>query len=234
MTSLRIIPALRKAPADIEVAYRWTSDELASSRTLARNFLALRVELPPRLLDFADRLLGCADDHLYASSGIEVIDDYADQKYGFSHHEAKSAALSLCGNALAELAIGITPVEIATCREQCFHHDEVQSEQQAYFALILAQTKPLAFHSMGAELNLEAGDLLVFDAQQPHALIRQGETTYKDVAGADLSHRFVFALGAVPLTRQLRKHLGMRIKKPSTNWRAMRHVEYSENSGEFA
>lgn len=234
MTSYITYQHLTDAPAHVYVPLWLEQSDLSHVRSLARSTLKLSVPVPGGLAQNASMLLASDRHELFASYGInplsdgETYDDLAPTK------EEMVAANNACAVVKELVGTSIESLTVATCREQSFHHDEVNSSTHAYIAWVLDSSHPMSFHTRGACIDLKPGDLIIFDAHNPHALLRTGVSEFADDFFDATNYRFVFALGIIELTPALYKLLDMEVLPvPVEDVRWMRNVDYSEATGEY-
>ena len=208
----------------LRVPFRWNDCGLVSVRTAAQGFLSWRAPVPLALATLAERLLK-PDMHehfphdatknlcptWFGSRGIDIPESA----------QLASMLKAACPEYAALPRGSHKDMDIALCREVSFHWDDVLSDNRLYLAWALGMSAPLVFHNQGRVQVLTPGDVIVFDAQTLHALLREGTEKFVSYKDKDYERRFVFALGSVPFGQGLRKQLGVKLDKkaePPSMW----------------
>ena len=221
----------------IRVPFRWSDLRLQSTRTLARNLLAFQATVPSELRTVVNTLLKPKNKPLFPHDSTDVLKAHLqDPELGLPTSLGLQKALKQACPELHSLGgASVADVDLCSCRQVAFHHDDTNVERHAYVAWVLGTSRPMDFTWAGSVWPVEAGTVLVFDAQRLHALLSRGQRNFRSYRLNDYTHRMVFALGTVELTKALRERMGIECKPASDidNFRRMGNAIYSARTGEF-
>lgn len=172
----------------------WTSS-LTHARTLALAPLILQVEPSPEQNAIAAALLVSKSAKDYASDVLHYPRLNAD------HHllsQTTAPKVSLAG-------IKLDNPDWAVCKKVGYHSDDVDCDETAYAFWCIKRTAPMTLMLGGNAYAMQDGQLVIFDARVPHALLS---------ADPDASMAAIISLA--PLTPQLREHLGISLRRANS------------------
>lgn len=109
--------------------------------------------------------------------------------------------------------------------ELSYHHDEVKATEHLYFCWFVHISEPATLEVDRAVHNVNAGDWFAFDAHNIHRLRKKSSSSDP--------LKVVFGLGSIPLTKQWREKVGVRLIRQRGNSFSKRasFPEYCENTG---
>jgi len=224
--------------SSVRIPFSYGDCELSRVRTLAKKFLVWHAVVPGHLSKLGESLMARSHEYVYPKT------DDAVTIFSYGHFpflqlpkdgEIHASLMTACAE-YRNLPRGHhESAELAACKEIGFHHDETSSEGTAYFAWLIESSSDFDFLQSGQSHMMRQGDLVVFDAQIPHALLRHGTNMLQYEGDNDEPRKFVYVLGTLRFGRLLCKEMGVKIEraKKISSGSGMRDVKYSELTGNF-
>lgn len=113
-----------------------------------------------------------------------------------------------------------------TCTAIGYHSDTTRCDTDAYVFWCLKSSAPMTFMLGGNAYPMRDGELYVFDARVPHALVSQ-----------DPKATMVAILASAPLTPELYSQMGIFYRKSSPDsylrMQTLKHMDIDEITGDF-
>lgn len=215
----------------IRSAYQWGSSTTQRIRTLATTFETWEAAVPEDLAILAAELLSLKNLQLFPVDSTALLRSVTDKR-GPSSRQLKSQFVAACEEYREQSkAVLQGGFEINLCREVCFHSDEYYSEDALYLVWVLGVEGELTFHSVGKSTDIKAGTVLVFDAQNLHALLKKGKTEFKPYGARSPGPRMVFAISSIKLNPYFLNRLGMVVEADNAEWVSMANANYCTLTG---
>lgn len=174
--------------ARIATQYSTWTGSLTHTRTIALSPLIVHVEPSAEQLRIANALLSSKQSQKYAPDVL--------------NYPRMNADADLLSKTLAP-KVPIEGVELqdpdwTVCKKVGFHSDDVNADETAYAFWCVKSTAPMTLMLGGNAYPMTDGQLVIFDARVPHALL-----------SADPNAAMSAIISTTPLTADLRERLGI-------------------------
>lgn len=174
--------------ARIATQYSTWSHSLSHTRTIALAPLILSIRPDAAQLTIANALLSSDLTKKYPNDVLHY------PRLNSDRHLLKATA----GPVVPVEGIELSQSDWTVCKKIEYHSDSVDSDTTAYAFWCIASTAPMTFMLGGNAYPVLDGQLTIFDAQVPHALIC-----------SEPNATMVAMLSTAQLTPELRAHLGI-------------------------
>lgn len=212
-----LTPAQVKLLHSARIATRYSSWSLSHTRTIALAPLIYDLPPSPDQLEIANKLLAS-----------DTTKNYKEDILNYPRLNSDNRLLSAAQPPeVPHPGVRLTGSDWAVCKQVGYHSDDVDCDQHAYAFWCVKSTDPMTLMIGGNAYPMREGQLVIFDARVPHALLASSETA-----------TMVGMISTVELTPELQTSLGISWRRAGSlaldKLRVMDNLNIDLKTGDFS